>query len=302
MTLSCDLIKTSSGSKSQLQGNTAGGSNGASFAPPGGDYVVGDPESIRAFNQWTDRERALMIVSADNGIYYGQNPMNPRGLPYVKVQRDSADVREYLQIHPRQDAIQRQYKKLSHKFSADQCSQDILIPYHPDTKSQHYRIEMLKKQGKIVDFQNGGKGFYDGLAGFNSMSRSLFVLNDNGNDGLPILFSLKVGSDTVMGTYQSEKLNNVHWNARYVNSLSEPTSIHELAEDSGIGLVSDSVGLVYGGDYGAVLRDYSLLVAEKDYFFMPLMSFQEKLIKKNSPSSQEDTYFWNIYKPARLNI
>ncbi len=297
--LACHGPLDRKGLTSGVQGTAPGSPSTTMLTPPGGDYTVGEANSIRAFSQWSPRERALMIIAADNGIYNTQNPMNPRRLPYLKLKSESVSINEYIQKYPNYDPIQHQYKKLSQKFSSDGCQGDTLIPYHPDTKSQHRRIDLLKKQDKVLQ---GDKKYYSDLVGFSSMSRSLFVLNEKSTEDLPLLFSLKVGSDTVMGSNQPDKLYGVYWNAKYVNSLSQPTSIHELAEANGIAFLSDSVGLVYDRDYGVVLRDYNLLINEKDYFFMPLMAFQEKAIEKKSPSGEVDSYMWNLYKPASAQI
>jgi len=303
MGISCVNSNQPKDHNSRVAGRNPVSSTSSAKTPPGGDYTVGDAASIDSFSRWTPRDRALMIVSTDNGIYQTQNPMTPRALPFFKTRPEEAFLTDKkIQIYPQSHELKLRYESLSQKFTGSSCTGELLIPYHPDTKTHHSKIQSLQSRGKFIEPSLGGKGVYPDLVGFASMSRSMFVLNENVSDGLPLLFSIKVGSDTVMGTHQPKKLEGVHWNAAYVNALSEPTSIHELADNQGISLLSDSVGLIYEGDYGVVLRDYSPLVDEKDYFFMPLMAFQEKAFARASASGKVESYMWNLYKPAGMTV
>jgi hypothetical protein len=301
LALSCQRLGLRPGTASAVLVNTSQITSSSPLAPRGGDYIVGDQQSIEAFAKWTPQDRALMLISADNGIYNQQNPMEPRRLPYVRLKPASISFKSIIQKHPSIDRLQKQFKDMERAFSKGSCD-DILVPYHPDTKAMHPAFNSFKNINAIQGATLRGSQSYPDFIGFNSMSRSMFVLNQKNSNSLPLLSSLKVGSDTVMGTYQPEKMTGVFWNARYVNALSEPTSVHELAESNGIAVVSDSVGIEYLNNYGVVLRDYSLLVDEKDYFFMPLMAFQERLLKKSPLAENNAPLFWNLYKPAKAKI
>lgn len=211
------------------------------FKEISGNYPIGDAKSIKWLRELSDFQRALITVSADRAATAELKGWDTVKVPYVEVPSGALELETVIQKHEPRPKGDASYENLATYFSkkktGDNCS--MIIPYHPDTVQKPPLVEM---------FASGTKIDYLNLNAFRSMSRSLFVINDQQkNNNMPLLFSIKMGTDTVLSqdnNLQNEpnKLLGLQKEVYLLNEFGK-TSILTLAREEGIHLLNDSVGL-----------------------------------------------------------
>lgn len=265
--------------------------------------IVGQPQSIKLVEGLSAAQKATLLVTVENRELSALrgHELKPVVIPYLALKKPANyQVKHYLQgFYSESSLAEKNYpQRLINRLGSPLCAQDLVIPYHPDTTVMHPVLQELEKKGASVK-----KSQWEA---YHSMSRSLFVVN-NDDPQLPTLFSVKMGTNTVNGMRQDQKIYVYEEEVTAINDLSTKTSIPFLMDFFGIKLLQDTAGVqispmgVKSDDptknYAYNFRDYSTLIRDKNYVYMPLDFFKWK-----AKLDQDGMLSWEIDQNIYLKI
>ena len=270
-----------------------------------GDLTIGEQDSIRRWTTLKPEERALLIITADN--FSAPYPaFQKTHIPYVKVQSPDIEVSSVIQAYHGykldneiktlpNDEIE-QLSRLIDFFTTtmDKKACTTIVPFNPFTKKKPWLVERELSSSDPLKFE---------LLAFPSMSRSIFVFNkDFKVNKLPLLFSVKMGTDTVIAAgvwaSQESKLKGLQEHVSRVNIFNERSSIPWLLTENDVVLISDSVGINYSkktnglndddANNGVIMRSYNTILKDHSRVYVPLEKFFHLKQDKIGP-------YWELY-------
>ncbi len=264
--------------------------------------MVGHRESSLLVEKLSPVERASLFVTAENREIREPGAINPMKVPYYKFPSRAGgtaiETKVEIQGFSGSSSSAPFARRLANAHTKDPCGPLGIVPYHPDSKKNHPLIEKLRSKGAPSGTLT--------LDAFHSMSRSLMIVNER-DKTLPTLFSLKMGTDTVNGRPEDRKLFGLQEEVAEVNELTHKTSIPRLMQDFGITYIMDAVGVNIhekGADptddaknYGYIIRDYSEMLRDKNYIYLPMDVFKGRVT-----GGQSGDFTWRLDDQVELKI
>lgn len=285
--ISCHAPIGSKNENSSVQGIASEKYRNA-FANLQGTFTIGEPESIEKLNRLSDFDRAVLTVSADRAATTQLDKnWEVRKIPYVPVTTEKIGYKVTLQKYDNPPPSEGRLASLANTFSLQDGQCSLIIPFHPDTKNKPPLVAKLLENSSQKELE---------LDAFNSMSRSLFVINYK---SAPLLYSVKMGTDFIRSVRpilasQPSKLLGIQEHVARVNRFGESTSILSLAHEEGILMLNDSVGINFfekgaqadddAKNNGMIIRNYDAVLADKDRIYLPLDKFLHPMATLDSRS------------------